>query len=146
MKRALVCFIVIAAAGGALAENGSSNAQVCNAALAKDISTTLTSQQQDLDFISLVDETTFKESKDKGTFGVNVPLADDLLKASGSWEQWQQNKTTYFHKIRISVTYEGFRFSALRNNFANCLSSMDPVRDGVLPTRYWPICLERTRR
>jgi hypothetical protein len=77
-------------------------AEVCNAALAKDITTTFTTEQQDLDFLSIVDERTFNEAKQKGSFGVSVPLADDLLQLSAKWDNFQTNRSSYFKQVGYS--------------------------------------------
>lgn len=72
---------------------------VCNAALAKDIATESHSQEQDLDYISIVDEHTFEQAKQNGSFGVSVPFADDLLELSGNWSDFQSKRTDYFNAI-----------------------------------------------
>jgi hypothetical protein len=77
------------------------DATVCNAALAKDITTTFSTQQQDLDFLRLVDKESYMEAKSKGSFGVSVPLADDLLKLSADWDSWKKNRDTYLEKVHF---------------------------------------------
>ncbi|PYV69640.1 MAG: hypothetical protein DMG96_33485 [Acidobacteria bacterium] len=79
---------------------------VCNAALAKDVATTVHSQEEDLDFISVVDQHTYDEAHGKGSFGATVPYADALLKLSGDWEAFKKNRTDYFNAIGYKSHYK----------------------------------------
>lgn len=75
-------------------------AQVCNAALAKDITTTFHSQQEDLDFLKIIDKETYNAAKEKGSFGASVPIADDLLKISANWDNFQENRSKYLEVVK----------------------------------------------
>jgi hypothetical protein len=85
----------------------------CNPALAKDIVTKVNTQEQDLDFISVVNEETFNQAKKEGTFGASVPLADDLLRISGTWKQFDENRRKYFQSIKYTSHYHQAEFQHL---------------------------------
>jgi hypothetical protein len=72
---------------------------ICNAALAKDLTTTISTREQDLDFLKLVDLRTFTEAHDKGSFGASLPISDVILKMSADWDNFRQNRSSYFEKI-----------------------------------------------
>jgi hypothetical protein len=85
----------------------------CNAALAKDVTTSVKTQEEDLDFISVVDQKTFEQAKTSNSFGANVPLADDLLRISDNWDQFQQKRTSYFQAIHYTSHYSEGEYQKL---------------------------------
>jgi hypothetical protein len=85
--------------GAITAAQESDDPSICNAALAKDLSTTISTSEQDLEFLRLVDYRTFNEAHDKGSFGATLPISDVILKASTDWENFRQNRTSYLEKI-----------------------------------------------
>src|ERR1700735_142265 len=98
--------ILLLCSASSFAQNAPDSASICNAALAKDIATTVKTQEQDLDFISVVDKKTFEQSKTSNSFGASVPLADDLLRISDDWTQFQEKRTSYFHAIHYTSHYQ----------------------------------------
>lgn len=94
----------------ASAQSPTDSLAVCNAALAKDIGTIVRTQEQDLDFISIVDQHTFEEAKAKGSFGATIPYAEALLKLSGDWEAFKKNRTDYFQMIGYQARYKEGEF------------------------------------
>jgi hypothetical protein len=58
-----------------------------------------------------VDEQTYNQAKTKGSFGVSVPIADDLLKLSGSWDDFKEKRAKYFSLIhnRLHTSAQDFR-------------------------------------
>jgi hypothetical protein len=105
-KRVLRLLMAILWSSSTLAQTAPDSASICNAALAKDVTTSIKTQEQDLDFISVVDKRTFEQSKTSNSFGASVPLADDLLRISDDWTQFQEKRTSYFHAINYRAHYE----------------------------------------
>src|SRR5208282_3031618 len=71
---------------------------ICNAALAKDLTTIISTSEQDIEFLRLVDRRTFEQAHDKLSFGATLPISDAILKASTDWDKFQENRSSYLEK------------------------------------------------
>jgi hypothetical protein len=68
----------------------------CGAALAKDISSSVHGESQKMRFLQVIDEDTFSEAKHNSSFSLGLPIADDLVKASADWGDFQTQRAKLF--------------------------------------------------
>jgi hypothetical protein len=99
--------LLAAAALQAQPATGDSNDQCgCNPALAKDVLTSMNSEQLKYSYFSEITENTFTQIKHDASASASIPLLPDMisiLKASASYSDFQENRRLYFAKIGYSV-------------------------------------------
>ena len=74
-------------------------AETCRPALMKDISSTMSTDQQHYSYISQIDEKTFQQLKTDAGASLSIPILDDLVKASASYSQFVEKRREYFQRI-----------------------------------------------
>lgn len=74
----------------------------CNAALAKDVISTISSDRQQYAFLSVIDQRTFEELKSSSTSDLfaSIQIVGALIASSSSWNEFQQKRTSYFQQIQ----------------------------------------------
>ncbi|HEY8560164.1 MAG TPA: hypothetical protein VIL74_07295 [Pyrinomonadaceae bacterium] len=78
----------------------------CNAALAKDLITIVSTSNERVQyaFLNIIDEKLFLEAKSNASLFASIPIADVLVKASATYSDFETKRREYFQKQEINYT------------------------------------------
>jgi hypothetical protein len=102
---------------------------VCNAALAKDEASLVTSNEEACAVLSLIDQDNYEKAKAGGALGVTIPIEGIPIDFSGSYQQFNESRQKYFQQV-------GYTASSKSNlNFHTETTNQ-------IAYQYWSKCME----
>jgi len=112
-------------------------AETCNAALNKDLISTVRSDQQQYAYLNRIDKETFEEVKHDASAGVSIPIVKGLIDASADYSDFKQRREKFFHEINYtaSLDYEERIFQVVTTPIAyaawsKCMSDFAKTQIG----------------
>lgn len=106
LRRLLVTVLLTLFFSSALYAQRQSEECGCNAALAKDMVSTISTDKQQYAFLSIIDQATFEQYKRDVSLVATIPIAKALIEASADYSDFQQRRSRLYTQVGYSATRE----------------------------------------